>query len=63
MSTILSFSIFFLICLVFTVLLLAWLTESRTERIRRMQSRGMSQRSIAARLGVSRYQVAKALTS
>lgn len=63
MSTILSFSIFFLICLVFTVLLLAWLTESRTERIRRMQSRGMSQRSIAARLGVSRYQVSKALTS
>ena len=63
MSTILSFSIFFLICLVFPVLFLAWLTESRTNRIRRMQSSGMSQRSIAAQLGISRYQVAKSLTT
>jgi hypothetical protein len=63
MPTILSFLIFCLISLVFPVLFLAWLTESRSERICRLRARGMSQRSIAARLGVSRYQVVKAITS
>jgi Trp operon repressor len=37
------------------------LTQSRSQRIRRLHCGGLSQRSIASRLGVSRYQVQKAL--
>jgi Trp operon repressor len=37
------------------------LTQSRSQRIRRLHRGGLSQRSIASRLGVSRYQVQKAL--
>jgi hypothetical protein len=43
------------------VLFLAWLTESRTDRIRRWHAAGQTQAAIAARLGISRYQVRKAL--
>jgi DNA-binding CsgD family transcriptional regulator len=43
------------------VLLLGWASESRTERIRRLHRAGQSQRAIAARLGISRHRVAKAL--
>jgi DNA invertase Pin-like site-specific DNA recombinase len=37
------------------------LTQSQPQRIRRLYSSGISQRSIASRLGVSRYQVRMAL--
>jgi DNA invertase Pin-like site-specific DNA recombinase len=37
------------------------LTQSQPQRIRRLARAGQSQRSIASRLGVSRYQVQKAL--
>ena len=37
------------------------LTQSQPQRIRRLARSGESQRSIATRLGVSRYQVQKAL--
>jgi len=37
------------------------LTQSRSQRIRRLHRGGLSQRSIASRLSVSRYQVQKAL--
>ena len=38
-----------------------WLTETRTQRIRRWRSYGMTQKAIADRLGCSVYQVRKAL--
>jgi DNA invertase Pin-like site-specific DNA recombinase len=37
------------------------LSQSQPQRIRRLARSGESQRSIATRLGVSRYQVQKAL--
>ena len=37
------------------------LTQSQPQRIRRLARSGQSQRSIASRLGVSRYQVRQAL--
>ena len=37
------------------------LTQTQPQRIRRLHRGGLSQRSIASRLGVSRYQVQKAL--
>ena len=37
------------------------LTQSRSQQIRRLSRAGQSQRSIASRLGVSRYQVRLAL--
>lgn len=43
------------------IILLLWATESREQRIRRWHRRGQSQRTIAQRLGVTRYQVRKAL--
>ena len=61
MTTTLSILLICLLCLVFPVLFLAWLTESRPERIRRLHARGMSQRRIAAQLGISRRKVLLAL--
>lgn len=37
------------------------LTQTRSQRIRRLHRSGLSQRSIASRLGVSRYAVRLAL--
>ena len=37
------------------------LTQSRSQRIRRLHRGGLSQRSIASRLGISRYAVRLAL--
>jgi DNA invertase Pin-like site-specific DNA recombinase len=37
------------------------LTQSQSQRIRRLARSGHSQRAIASQLGVSRYQVQKAL--
>jgi DNA-binding CsgD family transcriptional regulator len=37
------------------------LTQTQPQRIRRLHRGGLSQRSIASRLGLSRYQVQKAL--
>jgi hypothetical protein len=51
-----------LVLVLLPVLFLAWLLETRTERIRRWRAAGMSQAAIATRLGISRYQVRKALT-
>jgi DNA-binding CsgD family transcriptional regulator len=47
--------------LLLPVVLLAWVTESRTERVRRLHRSGMSQRRIAQQLGISRHRVARAL--
>lgn len=47
--------------LLLPVLLLAWATESRTDRARRWRAAGTTQARIAERLGVSRYQVRKLL--
>ena len=38
-----------------------WLTETRTQRIRRWRGAGMTQKAIAQRLNCSVYQVRKAL--
>jgi DNA invertase Pin-like site-specific DNA recombinase len=45
----------------FIVALVDVLTQTQPQRIRRLHRGGLSQRSIASRLGVSRYQVQKAL--
>jgi DNA-binding CsgD family transcriptional regulator len=47
--------------LLLVVGIMLWLSESREQRIRRWRAGGMSQRAIAERLGVSTYQVRKAL--
>lgn len=39
-----------------------WLSESRSQRIHRLQRKGWSQQRIADHLRISRYQVRKALT-
>lgn len=49
--------------LLLPVLLLAWATESRTERARRWRAAGWSQQRIADHLGCSRYQVRKLLAA
>jgi len=47
--------------LLLPALVLLWATETRTQRIRRWRSYGMTQKAIADRLGCSVYQVRKAL--
>ena len=61
MTTILSIIVAILVVLLLPAIVLGWLTESRTQRIRRLNRAGMSQRKIADHLGVSRYRVSKAL--
>jgi hypothetical protein len=47
--------------IVLPLLILDWITLSRSERIRRLRALGWSQQRIAEQLGCSRYQVRKAL--
>jgi hypothetical protein len=49
--------------LLLPALILDWATCSRAERIRRLKAMGWSQARIANHLGVSRYQVRKALSA
>ena len=49
--------------LLLPVLILLWATESRSQRIRRLAKAGYSQRAIASRLGVTRYQVRRSLAT
>jgi len=56
-----TFFTFLLLPLVLLFCVLLWLSESKEQRIRRFVSSGLSQREAARRLGVSRYQVTKAL--
>ena len=50
------------VLIVLPVLILLWVTESKPQRIRRYQRQyGLSQRRIADRLGITRYQVRTAL--
>ncbi len=58
-----TFFTFLLLPLLLVVAVALWLSESREQKIRRWVSNGMSQRSVAKRLGVSRYQVTKALAA
>jgi hypothetical protein len=58
-----TFFTFLLLPLVLLFCVLLWLSESKEQRIRRFVSSGLSQREAARRLGVSRYQVTKALTA
>ena len=59
------------LCILATVLailtiplvLLLWLTETRTQRVRRWRAAGMSQQAIADRLGVSRSTVRRMLAA
>lgn len=60
MASLLLFVLFPLLVLVGVVL---WITESREQRIQRWHRSGQSQRAIAARLGVTRYQVRLALAA
>lgn len=43
------------------VLILAWLTETQDQKIRRWKGYGMTQQAIADRLGITRYRVRQAL--
>lgn len=47
--------------LLLPIIIVLWATESREQRIRRLRSYGLTQAAIAERLGVTRYQVRKAL--
>jgi len=58
-----TFFTFVLLPLFLVIAVVLWLTETREQRIRRWVSNGLSQRAVARRLGVSRYQVAKALAA
>jgi len=60
MTSVLLFLLFPLLLLVGVIL---WATESREQRIQRWHRSGQSQRAIAARLGVTRYQVRVALAA
>ena len=60
MHTLFLFLLFPLLLLTGVVL---WATESRQQRIRRWYRSGQSQRAIAARLGITRYQVRVALAA
>lgn len=45
------------------IIILLWVCESRNQRIKRWHRTGQSQRLIANRLGLNRYQIRKALAS
>lgn len=51
------------VLLLLPLLVLLWATESREQRIRRWRSYGHTQKAIAQRLGISTYQVRKALAA
>jgi DNA invertase Pin-like site-specific DNA recombinase len=51
----------FALPLILIVAVVDVLTQSQPQRIRRLYRSGFSQRSIASRLGISRYQVRTAL--
>lgn len=63
MTTALSILTVILILLIFPILFLAWLTESRPERIRRRARAGWTRKAIAAHEGISLYHVRKALAA
>lgn len=49
--------------LLLPVLILAWATESRPQRIRRWRRQGLTQQAIADRLGISRTTVRRLLAA
>lgn len=51
------------VLLLLPIHLLLWAAEAPEQTIRRLKGYGLSQRAIAERLGVTRYQVRKALTA
>ena len=61
MTTLLTALALALALITLPLVVLLWATESRPKRIRRLSRNGYSQRSIAQRLGVSRYAVRCAL--
>ena len=61
MTTFLSLVLLVFVCLLFPILFLGWVTESREQKVRRLRRQGLSQRAIADRLGVSRWSVRQAL--
>lgn len=61
MTALLCCILWLLVALALPVLILDWLTISRTERIQRLRAFGYSQQRIADHLGISRRQVRQAL--
>jgi uncharacterized protein HemX len=61
MTTILTAALWLLLPALVLGAIVAWVLETRTDRIRRWHQAGASQAAIARRLGISRYQVRKAL--
>ncbi len=55
--TLLNLLLWAVALLLLPVLLLAWATESSSERARRLRRSGWSQQRIADHLGVTRYRV------
>ena len=58
-----TFLTFVLLPLILIIAVLLWVSESKDQKIRRMVSTGLSQRKVAERLKISRYQVAKSLAA
>lgn len=62
MTTFATAAALLLVALLLPLLLLAYATESRAQRIRRLRSYGWSQAAIAARCGCSRATVQRQLS-
>ena len=63
MTTLATLFAFLLLPLLVLWGVLLWLSESREQRIQRLHRSGLSQRAVAAKLGVTRYAVTKALAA
>jgi DNA invertase Pin-like site-specific DNA recombinase len=63
MTTTLTVAWFLFVPIVILIGVLLWFSEDQPQRIRRWSQQGMSQRTIAARLGITRYQVRRTLST
>lgn len=61
MTTILSILFFLVLPVIVVCMFLGRLTETRRQQIRRLRREGLSQRAIAAKVGVTVYRVRLAL--
>ena len=63
MTTLLSIIVAILAILLMPAIVLGWITEGRTQRIRRLHRQGLSQRAIAQHMGITRHRVRLALAA
>ena len=62
MNTFITLAWWLLLPLVVITAVALWATETQPQRIKRLHRSGHTQTAIANRLGITRYQVRKALT-